>query len=228
MDNETYNKDVNYYLKRILEKVEESFEDGEADLEGYERIMKYIKKLPHFTHNGIKWYSTPTMKGYSFTIKNINVINDVTIIIRSNSGGSNETRRLSFEDFPTFIENYKLFESKKIKGIIREQLESTVNNQIFNFIKTLPPIKEKQPIEFLKDEIKRYNQTSGSKVDLESVLKAGISPNSKFKIDLFGVQMGDTQKVIKKLSYNYNPKITFTLTLNPVWKKTLPGVNIKF
>jgi hypothetical protein len=40
--------------------------------------------------------------------------------------------------------------------------------------------------------------------------------------------MGDTQKVIKTLSYNINPKITFTLTVNPIWKKNLPGVNIKF
>ncbi len=227
-DNETYNKDVNYYLKRILEKIEESFEDGDADFEGYERIMKYIKKLPHVTHNGVKWYSTPTMEGYSFTIKNINVINGVTIFIRSNSGGSNETRRLSFEDFPTFIENYKLFESKKIKGIIREQLESTVNNQIFNFIKTLPPIKGEQPINYLKNEINKHNRVSGDNINLESVLKAGLTKNPNFRIDLFGVQMGDIQKVIKTISYNYNPKITFTLTLNPVWKKTLPGVNIKF
>ena len=40
--------------------------------------------------------------------------------------------------------------------------------------------------------------------------------------------MGDTQKVIKTLSYNYKPNITFTLTLNPVWDKKLPGVNINF
>jgi len=230
-DRETYNKDVNYYLKRVLEKVESSFEDGEADLEGYERIMKYIKKLPHVKHiniHGVNWYPIPTMEGYSFTIKNVNVVNGVTIIVRSNSGGSNETRRLSFEDFPTFIENYKLFESKKIKGIIREQLESTVNNQIFNFIKTLPPIKEKQPINYLKNEINKHNRVSGDNINLESVLKAGLTKNPNFRIDLFGVQMGDIQKVIKTISYNYNPKITFTLTLNPVWKKTLPGVNIKF
>ena len=70
------------------------------------------------------------MEGYSFTIKNINVVNGVTIIVRSNSGGSQEARRISFEDFPTFIENYKLFENKKIKRIIREQLESNFNKNL--------------------------------------------------------------------------------------------------
>jgi hypothetical protein len=129
-DRDTYNKDVNYYLKRILEKVEESLDDDEADYEGYERIMGYIKKLPHVKHNGVNWYPIPTMEGYSFTIKNVNVVNGVTIIVRSNSGGSQEPRRISFEDFPTFIENYKLFENKKIKRIIREQLESSVNNKV--------------------------------------------------------------------------------------------------
>ena len=226
-DSVSYNKDINYYLKRILEKVEESLDDDEADYEGYERIMGYIKKLPHVKHYGVNWYPIPTMEGYSFTIKNVNVVNGVTIIVRSNSGGSQEPRRIRFEDFPSFIENYKLFENKKIRRIIREQLESSVNNQVLNFVGSLPPIKDEQPIEFLKDEIKRYNQTSGSKVDLESVLKAGLTKNPKFKIDLFGIQMGDTQQVIKTLSYNYSPKITFTLTLNPVWGKTLTGVNIK-
>ena len=129
-DSETYNKDINYYLKRILEKVEESLDDDEADYEGYERIMGYIKKLPHVKHNGLNWYPIPTMEGYSFTIKNVNVVNGVTIIVRSNSGGSQEARRISFEDFPTFIENYKLFENKKIKRIIREQLESNFNKNL--------------------------------------------------------------------------------------------------
>ena len=96
-----------------------------------------------------------------------------------------------------------------------------------NFVETLPPIKDKKPIDFLKDEINKYNKTSGSKINLESVLKAGLTKNPKFKIDLFGIQMGDTQQVIKTLSYDYSPNITFTLTLNPVWDKNLPGVNIK-
>ena len=227
-DAETYNKDIHFYLNRILNKIEDSFGDDDSDIEGYERIMNYIKKLPHVNHNGINWYPIPTMEGY-FIINNVNVNNGVKITIRKNSDDTfKEVRTIRFEDFPSFIENYKLFENKKIKQIIREQLESTINNQVFKFIQTLPPIKDKQPIEFLKDEIKRYNQTSGSKVDFESVLKAGISPNSKFKIDLFGIQMGDTQKVIKTLSYNYKPNITFTLTLNPVWGKKLPGVNINF
>lgn len=226
-DSETYNKDVNYYLKRILEKIEDSFDDDDADYEAYERIMGYIKKLPHVNHDGVNWYPLPTMEGYSFKINNVNVVNGVSVTIVSNSKGTQESKRISFEDFPSFVENYKLFENKKIRRIIREQLESSVNNQVLNFVETLPPIRDKKPIDFLKVEINKYNKTSGSKIDLESVLKAGLTKNPKFKIDLFGIQMGDTQKVIKTLSYEYSPNITFTLTLNPVWDKKLPGINIK-
>ena len=227
-DSETYNKDINYYLKRILEKIEDSFDDDDADYESYERIMGYIKKLPHVNNNGVNWYPLPTMEGYSFKINNVNVVNGVSVTIVSNSEGTKESKRISFEDFPSFVENYKLFENKKFKRIIREQLESIVNNKVLNFVETLPPIRDKKPIDFLKDEINKYNKTSGSKIDLESVLKAGLTKNPKFKIDLFGIQMGDTQQVIKTLSYDYSPNITFTLTLNPVWDKKLPGVNIKF
>ena len=226
-DSETYNKDINYYLKRILEKIEDSFDDDDADYEAYERIMGYIKKLPHVNHDGVNWYPLPTMEGYSFKINNVNVVNGVSVTIVSNSEGTEESKRISFEDFPSFVENYKLFENKKIRRIIREQLESSVNNQVLNFVETLPPIRDKKPIDFLKVEINKYNKTSGSKIDLESVLKAGLTKNPKFKIDLFGIQMGDTQKVIKTLSYEYSPNITFTLTLNPVWDKKLPGINIK-
>lgn len=224
-DTETYNKDIHFYLNRILNKIEESFEDDDSDIEGYERIMGYIKKLPHVKHDGVNWYPLPTMEGYSFNINNVNVINGVKITLRKNSDDSfKETRTIRFEDFPTFIENYKLFEHKKIKQIIREQLTSTVNNQVLNFIETLPPIKDKQPIDYLKDEIKRYNQTSGSKVDLKSVLKAGQTKNSKFKIDLLPINTS----IITTASYKATPKYEFTLTFNPLWKRNLPGVNIKF
>lgn len=224
-DAETYNKDIHFYLNRILNKIEESFEDDDSDIEGYERIMGYIKKLPHVKHDGVNWYPLPTMEGYSFNINNVNVINGVKITLRKNSDDSfKETRTIRFDDFPSFIENYKLFENKKIKQIIREQLKSTVNNQVLNFIETLPPIKDKQPIDYLKDEIKRYNQTSGSKVDLKSVLKAGQTNNSKFKIDLLPIN----KSIITTASYKATPKYEFTLTFNPLWGKKLAGVNINF
>ena len=226
-DTETYNKDINFYLKRILEKIEDSFDDDDADYESYERIMGYIKKLPHVNNNGVNWYPLPTMEGYSFKINNVNVVNGVSVTIVSNSEGTKESKRISFEDFPSFVENYKLFENKKIKRIIKEQLDSTVNNQVLNFVGTLPSIKDQKPIDFLKKEINNYNRKSGTNLDLKSVLKAGLTKNPKFKIDLFGIGINDVQKVIKTLSYDYNPKMTFTLTINPVWERTLPGVNIK-
>lgn len=229
-DNEGFNKDIKTYLEKILEKIESGFEDedGTADIEGYNRVLKYIKNLEHIkTDSGMNWYKLPTMDGYSFIVDNINV-GGVNITLHKDSDSSFEEKRsIKLDDFPSFVENYKLFENKKIKRIIKEQLDSTVNNQVLNFVGTLPSIKDQKPIDFLKKEINNYNHKSGTNLDLKSVLKVGLTKNPKFKIDLFGVGINDVQKVIKTLSYDYNPKMTFTLTINPVWQRTLPGVNIK-
>jgi hypothetical protein len=89
-----------------------------------------------------------------------------------------------------------------MKKIIREQLEKTENKEVLNFLKVLPPITEKKPLDYLKDEINNYNRTTGKSLDLGEVLKATTTPTFPFKLDLFGIQMGDTQQIIKTLSYN--------------------------
>ena len=114
----------------LKEDIYKNLKSGfKQDLLYFVDFMKYIKKLPHVNHNGVNSYPIPTMEGYSFIIKNINVVNGVTIIVRSPLG-LQEARKISFEDFPTFIENYKLFENKKIRKIIREQLESNFNKNL--------------------------------------------------------------------------------------------------
>jgi hypothetical protein len=220
-DSNEFNSEVTRQLDKILEKVGEDY--SEDTLKIYQTI------IAKFGIN--KTHPIPASEGYSFKILRVDTDDD-TVVIRKfktrDPWGESEDQSFTLETFNDFLHNYKLIETKRIKNIIREQLENVENKEVLNFLKVLPPITEKKPLDYLKDEIKNYNRTTGKSLDLSEVLKATTTPTFPFKLDLFGLQMGDTQKVIKTLSYNINPKITFTLTVNPIWKKNLPGVNIKF
>jgi len=216
-----FDNDVKYQLDKILTQVTEDY--SEDTLQIYQTIISKF---------GIdKIHPIPASEGYSFKILRVDTDDD-TVVIRkfktTDPWGASEDQSYTLETFNDFLHNYKLIESNRMKKIIREQLEKTENKEVLNFLKVLPPITEKKPLDYLKDEIKNYNRTTGKSLDLSEVLKATTTPTFPFKLDLFGLQMGDTQKVIKTLSYNINPKITFTLTVNPIWKRNLPGVNINF
>lgn len=216
-----FDNDVKYQLDKILTQVTEDY--SEDTLQIYQTIIsKFGIGIIH---------PIPASEGYSFKILRVDTDND-TVVIRKfktdDSWGPSEDQSFTLETFNDFLHNYKLIESNRMKKIIREQLEKTENKEVLNFLKVLPPITEKKPLDYLKDEINNYNRTTGKSLDLSEVLKATTTPTFPFKLDLFGIQMDDTQKVIKTLSYKINPKITFTLTVNPVWKKKLPGVNINF
>jgi hypothetical protein len=219
-----FDNDVKYQLDKILTQVTEDY--SEDTLQIYQTI------IAKFGIN--KNHPIPASEGYSFKILRVDTDNDTVVIRKFKTkdpwGGSNtqEDQTYTLETFNDFLHNYKLIESNRMKKVIREQLEKTENKEVLNFLKVLPPITEKKPLDYLKDEIKNYNRTTGKSLDLSEVLKATTTPTFPFKLDLFGLQMGDTQKVIKTLSYNINPKITFTLTVNPIWKRNLPGINIKF
>lgn len=216
-----FDNDVKYQLDKILTQVTEVY--SEDTLQIYQTIISKF---------GIdKNHPIPASEGYSFKILKVDTDND-TVVIRKfktrDPWGASEDQSFTLETFNDFLHNYKLIESNRMKKVIREQLEKTENKEVLNFLKVLPPITEKKPLDYLKDEINNYNRTTGKSLDLGEVLKATTTPTFPFKLDLFGVQIGDTQQVIKTLSYNINPNITFTLTVNPVWKKNLPGINIKF
>lgn len=216
-----FDNDVKYQLDKILTQVTEDY--SEDTLQIYQTI------IAKFGLN--KNHPIPASEGYSFKILRVDTDDD-TVVIRKfktdDPWGASEDQSYTLETFNDFLHNYKLIESNRMKKVIREQLEKTENKEVLNFLKVLPPITEKKPLDYLKDEINNYNRTTGKSLDLSEVLKATTTPTFPFKLDLFGVQMGDTQQIIKTLSYNINPKITFTLTINPIWKKNLPGVNIKF
>ena len=98
-----------------------------------------------------------------------------------------------------------------------------------DFLGKLPDVKPKTGIDFLKQEVEDYNNSTGNNLDLKTVLRLSDNPKSNFpfKIELFGVNLGDTQKIISTFSYDINPKVKFTLTHNPIWDKNLPGVTVK-
>ena len=218
-----FDNDVKYELDKILTQVTEDY--SEDTLQIYQTIISKF---------GInKNHPIPASEGYSFKILRVDTDDD-TVVIRkfktTDPWGASEDQTYTLETFNDFLHNYKLIESNRMKKIIREQLEKTENKEVLNFLKVLPPITEKKPLDYLKDEINNHNRSTGNSLDLSEVLKAGTTPTFPFKlkVTLNGVVVNDIQKVIKTLSYEVTPKYEFTLTINPIWKNTLPGVNIKF
>ena len=222
-DSDEFNREVTRQLDSILEKVTENY--SEDILQIYQTI------IAKFGINKI--HPIPASDGYSFKILKVNVDNDTVVINKfktDNPFGNSESQSYTLETFNDFLHNYKLIESNRMKKVIREQLEKVENQEVLNFLKVLPPITEKKPLDYLKDEINNHNSTTGNGLDLSEVLNAVTTPTFPFKlkITLNGVVVNDIQKIIKTLSYEVTPKYEFTLTVNPIWKNTLPGVNIKF
>lgn len=217
-DREEFNREVTNQLDNIYNKITEDYTD---DL-----LKIYTDIISKYGINKI--HPIPASDGYSFKILRVDSDED-TIIIRKfktdNPWGEYEDQSYTLETFNDFLHNYKLIETKRRRKIIKEQSEPNVKTQSLNFLETLPQIKDKKPIDFLKNEIDKYNDKSSTnlKIDLNSVLQASLTPQSKFKIDLFPIN----DKVITTASYKATPKYELTLTMNPLWKKTLPGVNIK-
>lgn len=217
-DREEFNREVTYQLDKIYEKITEDYTGNHLKIYT-DIIAKYGLERVH---------EIPASEGYSFKILRVNADKDTIVIRKFKTGdpwGKSEEQSYTLDEFNDFLHNYKLIETKRRRKIIKEQSEPNVKSQSLNFIETLPQIKEKKPIDFLKNEIEKYNDKSSTnlKIDLNSVLQASLTPQSKFKIDLFPIN----DKVITTASYKATPKYELTLTMNPLWKKTLPGVNIK-
>jgi hypothetical protein len=152
-----------------------------------------------------------------------------------NSSWRAEQRSVStLEDLNNELYHPELFEQLKqlAKKLLSEQESYDVSNTVKDFIVKNPDIvtKEELPIDILNNKISMYNSktTPTPNLHLDDLYELSNQPNPPFKLELIGIPMGDTQKVIKTLNYGINSDITFTLTLNPVWGKTLPGVKINF
>lgn len=223
VDTEQFNRNASSELDKMVS-------DSESEMdEDSEKIKGIIKKY------GLR-KDVKTPKG-AFRIHSYD-LNDGTIDYSFSSGENYvgyraERRRATYDDFNTFLNNYELFENKIIKLLRQLNEQDEVNKDeklVIDFLGKLPNVKPKTGIEFLKKEVDDYNNSTGNNLDLKTVLKLSEDPKSNFpfKIDLFGVNLGDTQKVITTLSYDINPNIKFTLTHNPIWDKNLPGVSVRF
>ena len=222
--------DTEQFTRNVSSELDKMVSDSESEMdEDSEKIKGIIKKY------GLR-KDVKTPKG-AFRIHSYD-LNDGTIDYSFSSGENYvgyraERRRATLDDFNIFLNNYELFENKIIKLLRQLNEQDEVNKDeklVIDFLGKLPNVKPKTGIEFLKKEVDDYNNSTGNNLDLKTVLKLSEDPKSNFpfKIDLFGVNLGDTQKVITTLSYDINPNIKFTLTHNPIWDKNLPGVSVRF
>ncbi len=222
-DDETYNNEVSHTLDKFLNYVSENF--SEETLEIYDKIIsKYGMN---------QFHEIPSSEGESFKI--VRIDDDDKIVIKkaktNDLYGPSQEESYTLEEFESFLHNYKLFENKIIKLLRQLNEQDKVNKDqqlVIDFLGKLPDVKPKSSIEFLKQEVEDYNNSTGNNLDLKTVLRLSDNPkpNFPFKIDLFGLWDGEKQRVISTYSYEINPKVKFTLTHNPIWNKNLPGVNI--
>ena len=221
VDTEQFNRNASSELDKMVSDSESEMDENSG------KIKEIIKKY------GVR-KNVKTPKG-AFRINSYDLENGT--IDYSFSSGENyvgyrpERRRATLDDFNTFLNNYELFENKIIKLLRQLNEQDEVNKDeklVIDFLGKLPNVKPKTGIEFLKKEVDDYNNSTGNNLDLKTVLKLSDNPkpNFPFKIDLFGVNSGDIQKIISTISYKVNPNLEFTLTRNPFWDKNLLGVRI--
>ena len=116
LDEESFNQSITRNLEAILEKIEE---DSDPDkIEDLKRVLKYIGKLTPI--NDSSFYEIPTMKDTGFKIVSVNTNGVMLDIFKRDEKFMNNFKLqnrilLSLDEFVPFIENYKLFESKKLR-----------------------------------------------------------------------------------------------------------------
>jgi hypothetical protein len=111
---DNFNRYVTKSLNNILESIEGEYEDSE-DYEQLKKVLNYIHKLTSFKDS--EFYEIPTMKDYYFRIVKINV-SGVLLDLYKKEGNNFKVEnriKLSLYEFVPFIENYKLFESRKLR-----------------------------------------------------------------------------------------------------------------
>ena len=221
VDTEQFNRNASSELDKMVSDSESEMDENSG------KIKEIIKKY------GVR-KNVKTPKG-AFRINSYNLENGTIDYTFSKGedyvGYRPERRRATLDDFNTFLNNYELFENKIIKLLRQLNEQDEVNKDeklVIDFLGKLPNVKPKTGIDFLKQEVEDYNNSTGNNLDLKTVLKLSDNPKSNFpfKIELFGVNLGDTQKIISTFSYDINPNLEFTLTRNPFWDKNLLGVRI--
>ena len=114
-DSDGFNYYVQMYLNKILDRYESEFDEKEDfDREKFNKMHDYIKNLkaPYSTYKGKHWFEIPSMPDYIFTVKSINYDSVIITLNKKGDEWFEEDRQIKFDDFESFMNNYKLFESK--------------------------------------------------------------------------------------------------------------------
>ena len=87
---------------------------------------------------------------------------------------------------------------------------------------------EKKSLEILQKEIDAFSLESKINLRLEDAMSTMQNAGFPININLFGYRIGEEEDSISTISYKINPKITFTITKNPLWGTNLYGMKVKF
>ena len=128
--------------------------------------------------------------------------------------------------FESLVKYY--FEITRIdEGLITE-VENGNDKDVIDFVNVIGLRVNKEPLGSLKNELNNFNSKHGNDLKMGEIMGVMMKKDFPVKINLFGYKVGDIENVISKIDYEINPNITFTITRNPLWDKTMPGLKIKF
>jgi hypothetical protein len=226
-DNDEFKENIKRYLNNLLEKSEEFLNQSPNGPE-LRKMMEIINQK-----GGFNTWIDLREKESKINFQSINPENNTVVYLMKskNSSWRAEQRSVTtLDELNNVLYHPELFEQLKqlAKKLLSEQESYDVPNTVKDFIVNNPEIvnNEPLPIDILNNKISMYNSktTPNPNLHLDDLYELTKQPNPPFKIDLFGIN----GQVIKTFSYDTNPNTTFTLTLNPVWGKTLPGIKINF
>jgi hypothetical protein len=88
---------------------------------------------------------------------------------------------------------------------------------------------EKKSALVLERELEKFkNANKGIDLKIGDLIKAMQKPSFPINICLFGYNIEGDEDAISTIGYRLNPKVTFTLTKNPLWGTHLYGMKLSF
>ena len=205
-----YEDDAIYFYDIMYHDIvisEESVEDGISIESIYSIENNYVNaKTTTYNEDG-EIVAEPYGRGYLIPINKLE--NNIIDII--------------FESLVKYYFNITRID----EGLITE-VENGKDKDVIDFVNVIGLRGNKEPLGSLKDELNNFNSKHGNDLKMGEIMDVMMRKDFPVKINLFGYKVGDIQNVISKIDYEINPNITFTITRNPLWDKTMPGLKIKF
>ena len=205
-----YEDDAIYFYDIMYHDIvisEESVEDGISIESIYSIENNYVNaKTTTYNEDG-EIVAEPYGRGYLIPINKLE--NNIIDII--------------FESLVKYYFNITRID----EGLITE-VENGKDKDVIDFVNVIGLRGNKEPLGSLKDELNNFNSKHRNDLKMGEIMDVMMRKDFPVKINLFGYKVGDIQNVISKIDYEINPNITFTITRNPLWDKTMPGLKIKF